>query len=154
ARGESVDARTDLYSTGVVLYEMLTGRVPFAGDSPVAVAYQHVSETPTPPAVVNPAVSPAMSAVVMHALAKDRFDRFQSAAEFRADLEVAAGGKVPDRAPASDDFNATLFGVNPNSTAASEPTLRRLANDEHRPTRTQSRPPVAWIWVGLPDMAV
>jgi len=154
ARGETVDARTDLYSTGVVLYELLTGRAPFEGDSPVAVAYQHVSEPPTPPNAVNPAVSPAMSAVVMHALAKDRFERFQTAAEFSADLEVAAAGKVPDRAPASDDFNATLFGVDPSSTAAASATLRRLASDETRPTRTQSRPPVAWIWGGILVMAV
>ncbi|TXK19959.1 Stk1 family PASTA domain-containing Ser/Thr kinase [Homoserinibacter sp. GY 40078] len=154
ARGEAVDARTDLYSTGVVLYEMLTGRAPFRADTPVAIAYQHVSELPTPPNAITPAVSPAMSAVVLHALAKDRFERFQSAAEFKADLEIAAGGKVPDRVPGSDDFNATLFGVNPNSTAASEATLRRLANDEDRPVRTQSRPPVAWIWGGVALMIV
>ncbi|MEL0625516.1 Stk1 family PASTA domain-containing Ser/Thr kinase [Salinibacterium amurskyense] len=156
ARGEGVDARSDLYSTGVVLFELLTGQPPFSGENPVAVAYKHVNSEPVPPSTTTAAVSPALDAVVLRSLAKDRFDRYQSAAEFRTDVESAAAGSVPERKQlASTDFNATLFGVNPNATAGSDATFRQLAVDENdRTPRTQNRPPVAWIWGGIALMAV
>ncbi|PLW66039.1 Stk1 family PASTA domain-containing Ser/Thr kinase [Streptomyces sp. SCUT-3] len=92
AKGEQVDARSDLYSTGCLLYELLTVRPPFVGDSPVAVAYQHVREEPQPPSVYDPEVTPAMDAIVLKALAKNREDRYQSADEMRADIERALDG--------------------------------------------------------------
>ncbi|MCU1412249.1 MAG: pknB [Rhodoglobus sp.] len=156
ARGETVDARTDLYSTGIVLFELLTGRAPFRGDNPVAVAYQHVNSEAMPPSSINPRVSPALDAVVLRALAKDRFERYQSASEFRDDVEAAAAGSVPARKQlAVNDFNATLFGVNPSAVAGSEATFRQLTVDEDdRTLRTQTRPPVAWIWAGIASMVV
>ena len=156
ARGETVDARTDLYSTGVVLFELLTGRAPFTGENPVAVAYQHVNAEAVPPSSLNPRVSPALDAVVLRALSKDRFERYQSASEFRQYVEAAAAGAVSvQKAPAANDFNATLFGVNPSATAGSEATLRQLTvDDSDRAVRTQNRPPVAWIWSGIASMVV
>ncbi|HET7174096.1 MAG TPA: Stk1 family PASTA domain-containing Ser/Thr kinase [Nocardioidaceae bacterium] len=98
ARGDQVDARSDLYSAGCVLYELLTGRPPFVGESPVSVAYQHVREEPTPPSKFNPELSPEVDAIVMKSLRKRVEDRYQSAAEMRADIQRALAG-VPVRAP-------------------------------------------------------
>ncbi|WP_033291532.1 Stk1 family PASTA domain-containing Ser/Thr kinase [Amycolatopsis jejuensis] len=95
ARGESVDARSDVYAAGCVLYELITGEPPFTGDSPVAVAYQHVREDPHAPSSVNPAVSPELDAVVLKALAKGPANRYQSAAEMRSDLVRTLSGQRP-----------------------------------------------------------
>ena len=93
ARGETVDHRTDLYSTGVLLYEMLAGRPPFTGDTAVSVAYQHVSETAPSPSSLNSAISLALDSVVMKSLSKERSERFQSASEFRSALAAAVLGQ-------------------------------------------------------------
>ena len=93
AKGETVDARSDLYSTGCLMYELLTGRPPFVGDSPVAVAYQHVREEPMPPSSYDPEVTPAIDAVVLKSLAKTADQRYQSATEMRADIERVLDGR-------------------------------------------------------------
>ncbi|WP_329338978.1 Stk1 family PASTA domain-containing Ser/Thr kinase [Streptomyces sp. NBC_01352] len=93
AKGEQVDARSDLYSTGCLLYELLTVRPPFVGDSPVAVAYQHVREEPQPPSVFDPELTPEMDAIVLKALVKDPNYRYQSADEMRIDIEACLDGQ-------------------------------------------------------------
>ena len=91
AQGHPVDARSDLYSIGVVLYELLTGTVPFDAESAVSIALKQVSEEPVPPRVRNPAIPPALEAVTLRALRKDPYERYQDADEFIAALEQARG---------------------------------------------------------------
>jgi eukaryotic-like serine/threonine-protein kinase len=93
ARGETVDARSDIYSAGCLLYELLVGRPPFIGESPVSVAYQHVRETPVPPSQLDPVVTPDIDAVTLKALAKDPADRYQSAREMKVDITRVLSGQ-------------------------------------------------------------
>ena len=145
AKGETVDARTDLYSTGVLLYELLTGDVPFHGDTAVAVAYQHVSERPEPPSQRDPDLSPELDRVVLHALAKDRARRFQSAAEFCDALRIAANGEMPKLG--TDDQSEVLFTAG-DEVSPSDLALRRLSESGGN-ARSQSRPPVLWVWAAI-----
>ncbi|GII95855.1 Stk1 family PASTA domain-containing Ser/Thr kinase [Sinosporangium siamense] len=108
ARGERVDARSDIYSTGCVLYELLTGQPPFTGDSPVAIAYQHVREEPIPPSQIDPEIPEWADAVVLKAMAKDPAHRYQSAGEMRQDLQRAMSGMPVDA-------QTTAMAVNHNA---------------------------------------
>ena len=152
AKGEAVDARADLYSTGVVLYELLTGRPPFRGETPVAVAYQHVSEQPATPSELNEDLPRALDLVALRALAKDPFQRFQTAAEFRAALDAANDGREPSKQELGALTNE-LYGASPRQAAETARTLRQLSTDTTM-KRTQSGPPVAWIWAGVAVLAV
>src|SRR5215472_5931211 len=92
ARGERVDSRSDLYSVGCLLYELLTGRPPFTGDSPVSIAYQHVREAPVPPSRVDPELPPWADSITLRAMEKDPDHRYQSASEMRGDIQRALSG--------------------------------------------------------------
>src|SRR5882757_1516479 len=122
ARGENVDARSDVYSTGCMLYELLTGSPPFTGDSPVAVAYQHVRENANPPSSINPDVPQVLDAIVLKAMAKNPLNRYQSAAEMRADLGRAMSGRTVLAEPVmSADERTSVMGGTGLTQAMGEP---------------------------------
>ncbi len=155
ARGESVDARSDLYSTGCLLYELLTGQPPFQGDSAVAIAYQHVREIPKRPSSLAADVPESLDRVILKSLAKSREDRYQDAAHMRADLQAAARG-LSVAAPAADSWSPATSvmaspatePVQPTSTfaqVASEPSPASTVKESEEPEK-QSKSH-AWIWV-------
>ncbi|WP_455135051.1 Stk1 family PASTA domain-containing Ser/Thr kinase [Schaalia cardiffensis] len=144
ARGEQVDARSDLYSTGVVLFELLTGRPPFTGDSAVAVAYQHVQQLPPTPSSVTPDIPEALDRVVMKALAKDREQRYSSAGSMLVDLMRASrGGNV--NAPETAVWAQTQTLTPTQGTSAQGTPTQTLPSTAFQPvaTATSSIAPVS-----------
>src|SRR5512133_1322748 len=118
ARGEAVDARSDVYAAGCVLFELLCGHPPFVGDSPVSVAYQHVREDPRSPSESNRDVTPPIDAIVLKALAKNPANRYQSAAEMRADLLRAASGRPVMATPVMNEHERTMIAAPPAARVA------------------------------------
>ncbi len=152
ARGETVDSRSDVYSAGCLLYELLTGRPPFVGDSPVAVAYQHVREPAMPPSHHDSDLNPQIDAIVMKALAKRVEDRYQSAAQMRTDIERYLSGRPVQAAvvpptPPTDPTQLTN-GVPPVATGGGETAVRPggAVPPDDEPRRNRA---LLWVLVGL-----
>jgi serine/threonine-protein kinase len=135
ARGEPVDSRSDVYSAGCLLYELLTGRPPFVGDSPVAVAYQHVREPAAPPSDHDTEVTPEVDGIVMKALAKRVEDRYQSAAAMRSDIERYLAGHPVHVVPPPPLVEPPTTVTNPTSVVAPVPPVEQYDEEEDRGTR-------------------
>ena len=146
ARGETVDARSDIYSAGCLLYELLVGRPPFQGDSPVSVAYQHVRELPVPPSQLDAVVTPPMDAVVLKALEKDPADRYQTASAMRDDIaRLLAGHQVTATVPVvtavPTQTVASAAVAAPTATMALPATERTLGGPAVGPARAMEPAP-------------
>jgi serine/threonine-protein kinase len=139
ARGENVDARSDLYSTGCLLFELLTGRPPFIGDSPVSVAYQHVREAAPRPSQYASDVPPELDQIVLRALAKDRNERYSSAGEFLADLRAFSSGDPVDPSTGAIGIGAAALAGGAAGLGAAALLNDGVSADEQA---TQAMPPV------------
>jgi eukaryotic-like serine/threonine-protein kinase len=152
AQGQQVDFRSDLYSLGCCLYEMLTGTVPFTGATPVAIAYRHVRDEPTPPRMLNPDVPPALEAVCLKAMAKLPDNRYQTAVEFRQDLDRFRNGEPVQATPLMDaaTTQAIAGGAGDGSqTMLLGGTAADRAGRYAEPVAEPRRMSIGWVVVSL-----
>jgi beta-lactam-binding protein with PASTA domain len=143
--GEQADPRTDLYATGIVLYELLTGQVPFTGETSVAIAYKHLRERVPPPSTVNPAIPVALDRIVLNATSRERERRTSVARDMRHDLRRAAD-RLPDAAPLADLAGSVTPADEVPADRLSTVTIPRTLSPKARRRRRLSR---AWRWVSL-----
>ncbi|GAA0564017.1 Stk1 family PASTA domain-containing Ser/Thr kinase [Paractinoplanes ferrugineus] len=155
ARGESVDARSDVYAAGCVLFELLVGHPPFVGDSPVSVAYQHVREEPKAPSDVNPDVPRDLDAIVLKALAKNPMNRYQSAQEMRADALRAVSGRPVLATPVMTEAETMALGAQQQTRQwqpqAATSMQRPVGN---MPPRPPERKNSSWVMAALAALGV
>ncbi|GAA1394028.1 Stk1 family PASTA domain-containing Ser/Thr kinase [Luteococcus peritonei] len=159
ARGETVDSRSDIYSAGCLLYELLTGRPPFVGDSPVSVAYQHVREAPVPPSQLDPELTSQMDAIALKSLAKDPAQRYQSAKEMRDDIaRLLAGQEVtaviptpvaPVAAPTAVTQVVSSPATASSAASATETLVPSYETAEQETDEQPKKSRVGWIIAGL-----
>ncbi|GAA3752507.1 Stk1 family PASTA domain-containing Ser/Thr kinase [Plantactinospora mayteni] len=152
ARGEAVDARSDVYAAGCVLFELLCGHPPFVGDSPVSVAYQHVREAPPSPSDLNPDVTPPIDAIVLKALSKNPLNRYQSAAEMRADLLRAAAGRPVMATPVLREDET--MAMSHTATTRAIPTAGGRPMPPARVGDARRRKASAWVIATLSGLGV
>ncbi|HWQ24894.1 MAG TPA: Stk1 family PASTA domain-containing Ser/Thr kinase [Gaiellaceae bacterium] len=146
ARGAPVDQTSDLYSAGIVLYELLTGEVPFTGETPVEIAMKHLAEVPEPPSARRPDIPADLDAIVLRALAKEPAERYPSAAAMDADLEtVARGGRVPEET--ADAATVVLAGGRDADAATAVTRVARREVPPLPPPPPRGRSRALWPWL-------
>jgi eukaryotic-like serine/threonine-protein kinase len=154
ARGEAVDARSDVYAAGCVLFELVVGHPPFVGDSPVSVAYQHVREDPKPPSSIVHEIPPDVDAIVLKALAKNPLNRYQSAQEMRADALRAVSGRPVMATPVMNEAETVAMSNGPRQW---QPQAATTMQRPIQNTMGGGRPPEnkqSWVWAALAGLGV
>jgi serine/threonine-protein kinase len=146
ARGSPVDQRSDLYSVGIVLYEMLTGKTPFTGETPVEIAMKHLSDPPRPPSLERPDISPDLDMVVLRALAKSPEDRFQTAEEMDGELERVGRG-LGVTAATADAATMVLSGADAAPTSVIPPRRPPATTPSYRYAEPPPRRRAIWPWL-------